>query len=130
MLIGGNNGVTIVDTNGSVGGSSIALKNGGIGMHGSSIVLTTASDLSHDGNTVSGGAIPNAIVLDSTGIVMGTSGTIQLLSTNFEVRSNPASGENYFYVGEPNQTKYIRYTQAGVLEVKGTIYAEAGKIGS
>lgn len=64
MLIGGNNGITIVDTNNAAGGSSIVLKSGGIGMHGSTINFTAVGE-----NT-------SAIAMDSGGIHFGSGGSL------------------------------------------------------
>lgn len=149
MLIGSNGGVTIVDTNLSSGqsgfGSAVVLQGGGIGMHGSSIVLTTSNDgtvsrhTSQGGyTTTSGNTTINALVLDNEGIVMGTNGNIQLLSNNFRVRANPSAGQEYFYVGESgnNPSAYIKYKKAAAgessdtFEVKGKIVATELTIGN
>jgi hypothetical protein len=78
MLIGSNGGVTIVDTNISSGetgyGSAVVLKGGGIGMHGSTINLTTANEV----NT-------NVVSLSSTGIVLASTAGISLASGNISL---------------------------------------------
>ena len=88
MLIGSNGGITICDTNFKTGatgnGSSVVLSSSGIGLHGTTINLTT-----------NGGNITNSISLSGTGINLGTNGIISMAggAINLDIDSN-----NYFHL--------------------------------
>ena len=130
MLIGSNGGVTIVDTNiaeGTAGyGSAIVLKGGGIGMHGSTINFTTA-----DATTT------NAISINSSGITMGTTGNITLLSNNIILNSTATGTDSLFELKKKasdwteQNNKYdtaMKYSITNGLEIKGAITATSLQI--
>lgn len=106
MLIGANTGLYFVKPSASstTNGAALVIDDSGIAMTGSTISLNADSTIS-----ITSGA------------------TININSSNLTIKSSPspASGENYFYVGESgtSPTKYIKYTSSGILEVKGSIVA-------
>ena len=107
MLIGANSGIWIAKPSSSAytDGAAIAITQaGGIQLAGSSLTIDSYS-------------------------------TINISSSNFTINSNPGSGGNYFYVGTSADTaaaneKYVKFTQAGELEIKGKITATELTIGT
>lgn len=68
----------------------------------------------------------------ASGYTLSIGGNFDISSSNLTIKSNPGQGENYFYVGESgaSPTKYIKYTQSGTLEVKGSIVATSFSLSS
>lgn len=132
MLIGSNSGITIAKTATASDGSAIVLDSSGIALNGTTISITTS------------GTTTNVVSLNSSGITIGSSGTVDIGSGIFKI--NAGNGSNVFkvdssatltsykiYIADNNSwasaTKGLCYSDSNGLKIKGNIEATSGSIG-
>lgn len=96
------------------------------------IATCTNGKLKATGTTLGFYDTSDNAVMTLSGTTMTVAGNFNLSSDNLTIKSNPSTGENYFYVGDSgnNPSKYIKYTENGTLEVKGSITATNFTLGS
>ena len=102
-------------------GSKFGFYDGNTGL----LTLNSSGAISANGNlTIASG---KTLTLNGASFSLDTSssGTISINSSNFKVNSSPPPNGYYFYAGggSGDNEKYIRYTQAGALEIKGSVTA-------
>lgn len=97
MLIGSNSGITIANTAGT--GAAIVLDKNGIALNGASINLKASANDS-----------ASVISLTSTGITMGSSGTLDIGTTNFLIDSSATGSNNIFRLGSSTDA-VLTYSQ-------------------
>ena len=76
-------------------------------------------------------------IAGAEGVKIGSGGKLTIVSggklfvdsTNFKVNPDATNTNSIFYVGDKNETKYLKYSATNGLEVKGQIDATSGSIG-